>query len=90
MTIHVSPEVEESILAAVQSGRFRSVDEAITAAWLAWNRKQNTARLPQADDAEATPDPLLGLWHDYADEMDEIVADAYRHRREDTWREFDL
>jgi hypothetical protein len=22
--------------------------------------------------------------------MDEIVADAYRHRQEDTWREVDL
>jgi hypothetical protein len=35
-------------------------------------------------------DPLLGLWQDYADEMDEIVADAYRKRREGKWREFDL
>jgi hypothetical protein len=35
-------------------------------------------------------DPLLGLWRDYADEMDEIVADAYRKRREGKWREFDL
>jgi hypothetical protein len=35
-------------------------------------------------------DPLLGLWRDYADEMDVIVADAYRKRREETWREFEL
>jgi hypothetical protein len=35
-------------------------------------------------------DPLSGLWRDYADEMDEIVADAYRKRREGKWREFDL
>jgi hypothetical protein len=35
-------------------------------------------------------DPLIGLWHDYADEMDEIVADAYRKQREGKWREFDL
>jgi hypothetical protein len=35
-------------------------------------------------------DPLLGLWRDYADEMDEIVAGAYRKRREDKWREFDV
>ena len=42
--------------------------------------------------AEGDPDadPLLGLWRDYADEMDEIVADAYRKRREEKWREFDL
>ena len=90
MTINVSPDVEKAILAAVQSGRFRSVDEAVTTAWLELNKKQSTARLPQAEEVEATPDPLLGLWGDYADEMDEIVADAYRHRREDKWREFDL
>jgi hypothetical protein len=35
-------------------------------------------------------DPLLGLWRDYADETDEIVADAYRKRREDKGREFEL
>ena len=35
-------------------------------------------------------DPLLGLWGDYANEIDEIVADAYRKRREGKWREFDL
>jgi len=42
--------------------------------------------------AEGDPDadPLLGLWRDYADEMDEIVADAYRKRREEKWREFDI
>jgi len=48
-----------------------------------------------AESAAAEPpgdqgDPLLGLWQDYADEMDEIVADAYRKRREEKWREFDL
>jgi hypothetical protein len=26
-------------------------------------------------------DPLLGLWRDYADEMDKIVEDAMRHRQ---------
>ena len=45
---------------------------------------------PPADQDETDADPLLGLWRDYADEMDEIVADAYRKRREEPWREFDL
>ena len=90
MTINVSPEVEKSILAAVQSGRFRSVDEAVTTAWLAWKQKDPAALPPQAEDTDTSPDPLLGLWKDYADEMDEIVADAYRQRREESWRELDL
>jgi hypothetical protein len=45
--------------------------------------------LPAAE-ADPDADPLFGLWRDYADEMDEIVADAYRKRREGKWREFDL
>ena len=47
------------------------------------------AALPDAG-GDPDADPLLGLWRDYADEMDEIVADAYRKRREGKWREFDL
>jgi hypothetical protein len=40
--------------------------------------------------ADPEADPLVGRWHDYADQMDEIVADAYGKRREGEWREFDL
>jgi hypothetical protein len=32
----------------------------------------------------------IGAMRDSADELDEIVADAYRQRREETWRELDL
>ena len=90
MTFNVSPEVEKSILAAVQSGRFHSVDEAITTAWLEWNRKQAASRPPQAGEAGPGTDPILGLMRDDAELMDEIVADAYRQRREEPWRELDL
>ena len=48
------------------------------------------AAKPPGDQGDPDADPLLGLWRDYADEMDEIVADAYRKRREEKWREFDL
>jgi hypothetical protein len=50
---------------------------------------QKLSALPAAA-SDPDADPLLGLWRDYADEMDEIVADAYRRRREEPWREFDL
>ena len=43
---------------------------------------------PSLDDGSL--DPVLGCMRDDADLMDEIVADDYRRRREDTWREFDL
>lgn len=92
MTIQVPPEVEKFILAAVQSGRFASVDEAIAEAARLLvrelNRKQPTP--PPANASDETPDPWLGLMRDDAELMDEIVADAYRQRRDDKWREFDL
>ena len=36
------------------------------------------------------PDPILGLMRDDAELMDEIVADAYRQRRDESWRELNL
>jgi hypothetical protein len=51
---------------------------------------ESAAAEPPGDQGEPDADPLLGLWRDYADEMDAIVADAYRKRREEKWREFDL
>jgi hypothetical protein len=51
---------------------------------------ESAAANPADDQDEPDADPLLGLWRDYADELDEIVADAYRKRREEPWREFDL
>jgi hypothetical protein len=51
---------------------------------------ESAAAEPPGNQGEPDADPLLGLWQDYADEMDEIVADAYRKRREEKWREFDL
>jgi hypothetical protein len=51
---------------------------------------ESAATRPPGDQGEPDTDPLLGLWRDYADEMDEIVADAYRKRREEPWREFEL
>lgn len=90
MTIDLSPEVAKRILDAIRSGRFRSVDEAVTTVWMEWERKQNAACPPQVDDDDASPDPLIGLWSDCAEEIDEIVTDAYRQRREQPWRGLDL
>ena len=51
---------------------------------------ESASAKPPGYQGEPDADQLVGLWRDYADEMDEIVADAYRKRREETWREFDL
>lgn len=87
MMFAMPPEVEKSILDAVQSGRFRSVGEAIATAWTEWNRAQAT--VPNGRPPDEGADPLMGLWQDYADEIDEIVDEAYRRRREESWRELE-
>ena len=91
MTIHLPQDLESSIQAAVHAGHFASVDEAMSEAASLLLQKLNLAQ-PQArpSNSNGEPDPVLGCMKDDADLMDEIVADAYRRRREDTWREFEL
>jgi Arc/MetJ-type ribon-helix-helix transcriptional regulator len=85
MTIHLSKDVENSIIAAVQSGEFASADEMVSK--LVREYSQRLRQQPtHANNADATPDPLMGLWQDYAEEMDEIVADAMKRRKEEPWR----
>jgi Arc/MetJ-type ribon-helix-helix transcriptional regulator len=81
MTIHLPNELESSIQAAVHSGRFASVDDAMAAAARLLLREINrTLPEPKSPASDASPDRLLGIWHDAAEELDEIVADAMRRR----------
>jgi Arc/MetJ-type ribon-helix-helix transcriptional regulator len=77
MTIHLPNDLESSIQAAVDAGRFASVDAAMAEA--ARLLLQTLKQKPQAD-------PLLGSMRDAGDELDEIVADAMKRRREEPWR----
>jgi Arc/MetJ-type ribon-helix-helix transcriptional regulator len=93
MIIHLPQHVEDSIKAAVHSGHFASMDEAMTEAARLLLRDLSRRPTPAASPANAgddTPDPLLGLMRDDADLMDEIVAEAYRRRREEKRRDIDL
>jgi Arc/MetJ-type ribon-helix-helix transcriptional regulator len=89
MIIHLPKHIENSIQAAVQSGHFASMDEAMTqAACLLLRELKRKQSAASAEDD--TLDPILGLMRDDAELMDEIVADAYRRRREEKWRDIDL
>lgn len=87
MTIHLPSDMERSIEAAVKSGRFASVDEAMTEAARLLLKELNPG-LPAIN--RAGPDPVLGALRDAAAELDEIVAETYRQRRGDTWRDIDV
>jgi Arc/MetJ-type ribon-helix-helix transcriptional regulator len=92
MTIHLPNELESSIQAVVRNGRFATVDDAMTEAARLLLRELAQGRQAgqPPNTGGQTPDPILGLMRDDADLMDEIVADAYRQRREENWRELDL
>jgi Arc/MetJ-type ribon-helix-helix transcriptional regulator len=86
MTIHLPQDLEGSVRSLVQGGYFPSLDDAVAEALRLLLSRHH--RPPLATDSG--PDPLLGSMREFADEMDEIVADAYHNRREGKWREFDL
>ena len=91
MTINLPQDVESSLQAAVHSGYFASIDEAIAEAARLLLRELRLGHLPPPPVRDNNPpDPVLGCMREDGDLMDEIVADAYRQRREETWREFDL
>ena len=85
--ITLPTDLESSIQAVVHTGRFASVDDAMAAAvrLLLRDLKQEQPD-PTPNATSASPDPLLGVWRDAADELDEIVADAMKQRREEPWR----
>ncbi len=78
MTIHLPPQIESSIQAAVQSGRFASVDDAMTEA--ARRLLREIAQEPPGPRPPAAAPPLLGAMSDDAAELDEIVAEAMKRR----------
>ncbi len=89
MTIHLPKELESSIQDAVHGGHFASLDDAMAEAARLLLREidQRQHAQPHAEGIDPGPDPFLGSMRDAADELDQIVADAYRRRREDTWRD---
>ena len=87
MTIHLPKDVERSIEAAVHGGLFASIDDALAEAWRHLQRQQTRpGGGPETDNAV---DPVLGSMRDFADEMDEIVAEAMK-RRAEPWRAIDV
>ena len=86
MTIHLPNDLETSIQAAVQSGRFASVDDAMAEAARLLLRTITQEPKPSSTKTAAPSDPLLGIWRDAPEEIDEIVAEAMQRRREEPWR----
>ena len=83
MTIHLPDDLRAFLHDQVLAGRYRSEDEAIREAVDLLKKSQS------APAASPLHDPVLGSigsMSDAADELDVIVADAMRNRREQPWR----
>ena len=86
MTIHLPPDIESSIQAAVHSGRFASLDAAMTEAASLLMQRLNQEQAQAKPVTQPPTDPLLGAWREDADLLDEIVEHAMRVREERPWR----
>lgn len=92
MTITLPKDLENSVRAVVQSGRFASVEDAMAEAVRLLLRELKQGR-PQSTPEGTSSHPgqgSIGAMRDSADELDEIVADAMRKRRDETWRDISV
>jgi Arc/MetJ-type ribon-helix-helix transcriptional regulator len=76
MTIQLPENIERSIVEAVRNGRFPSVDDALTAAWLAFNDPAKSVANLQAltlDELhrQMLHDGLLARLPDIAEDLDD-------------------
>jgi hypothetical protein len=90
MTIRLPQDVERSSEAAVRSARFASGDDALTGLLLRKLAQDGQLARSESNRPVTTSDPILGLMRNDVELMDQIVADASRQRREETWREANL
>jgi Arc/MetJ-type ribon-helix-helix transcriptional regulator len=80
MTIHLPEDLERDIRAEVLSGHFASADDLIGEAVRSFLRDHKATKTDAGLGS-------IGAMRDAADELDEIVAEAMKNRREDAWRE---
>jgi Arc/MetJ-type ribon-helix-helix transcriptional regulator len=83
MIIQLPEDLEQSVHAEVDDGHFASAEELVAEAVRSFLRQPATR---QADPGSGS----IGAMSDAGDELDEIVADTYRRRREETWRDVEV
>jgi Arc/MetJ-type ribon-helix-helix transcriptional regulator len=88
MTVHLPQDLERFIKAEVHLGHFASEEDALVEAvrLLHRQRGQQGKQASTSAQTKTTPDPLLGVMRDAADELDEIVPEAMNHREQQPWR----
>ena len=84
MTINLPDDLKNVIRGEVNNGHFTCEESSLTEALRLLRRQLSQKATPSTAAKGAfstnTPDPLVGALRDVADEMDEIVAEAMKHR----------
>ena len=80
MTMHLPPEIKNSIQAAVHGGHFASDDAAVAEAWRAFERQRQPLPPPVPGQG------LIGALREDAELLDQIVEHAMKARAERPWR----
>jgi Arc/MetJ-type ribon-helix-helix transcriptional regulator len=75
MTIHLPPHIESSIQAAVHSGRFASLDEAMTEAATLLVQRLNQEHAQATPEAAAADKPIWEKFEDIAASIPQEVWD---------------
>ncbi len=68
MTIHLPEPIERSVNEAVESGRFPTVDDALAAAWIAFET-------PNQGQSAPSPEPPARAFKPIWEEIEELTAD---------------
>ncbi len=91
MPMQLPSDLERSLQAAVRDGHFPSLDDAMAEAARLLLREIQRGQFPPGPGGRiSSDDPVLGCMKQDAELMDGIVADAYRLRQEDNWREIGI
>jgi Arc/MetJ-type ribon-helix-helix transcriptional regulator len=77
MTMHLPKDVERSIEDAVQSGHFASADDAVAAAWRAFERLEQGQSQQRADQSESAIVKFVPVWKRVLDNMQAVPDEVF-------------
>ncbi|MGA2703563.1 MAG: hypothetical protein ABSH35_21000 [Isosphaeraceae bacterium] len=89
MTIHLPRDVKRSIEAAVNSGHFASADDAIAAAWRAFEQLDRGQSQQKADQSESATVKPVPVWKRVLDNMRAVPDEVFERIPADSSEQLD-
>ncbi len=89
MTIHLPDDVERSIEEAVHSGHFASADDAVAAAWRAFERLEQGQSQQRADQSESDIVKSVPVWKRVLENMQAVPDEVFERIPADSSEQLD-